>query len=68
MSGYDGEMTNADVMSGEEMAEYDRGVEALLDAQDEERWAEEAAAAEQHDAYDEHDDEEFEGLADGEER
>ncbi|MFD3640977.1 hypothetical protein [Streptomyces griseus] len=66
MSGYD-EMTNADVMSGEEMREYDQAAEALLDAQNEECWAEEAAAAEQHGQ--EHDDEEpFEGLADGEER
>ncbi|MEV7112355.1 hypothetical protein [Streptomyces anulatus] len=65
MTDYD-EMTNADVMSGEEMREYDQAAEALLDAQDEERWAEEAAAAEQRG---EHDDEEpYEGLADGEER
>ncbi|MEV7491432.1 hypothetical protein AB0O08_11825 [Streptomyces anulatus] len=66
MADYD-EMTNADVISGEEMREYDQAAEALLDAQDEERWAEEAAAAEQHDQ--EHDDEELhEGLAGGEER
>ncbi|MFH9610444.1 hypothetical protein [Streptomyces sp. NPDC017448] len=66
MTDYD-EMTNADVMSGEEMREYDQAAEALLDAQDEERWAEEAAAAGQHDQ--EHDDEEpYEGLTDGEER
>ncbi|MYR76551.1 MULTISPECIES: hypothetical protein [unclassified Streptomyces] len=62
MSDYD-EMTNADVMSGEEMHEYDQAAEALLDAQDEERWAAEKAAA--TDPYDE---EPFEGLADGEER
>lgn len=38
MSDYD-DMTNADVMSGEEMREYDQHDEAVLDAQDEERWA-----------------------------
>ncbi|MFJ6810636.1 hypothetical protein ACIQRK_32310 [Streptomyces anulatus] len=65
MTDYD-EMTNADVMSGEEMREYDQAAEALLDAQDEERWAEEAAAAERHAGPD--DEEPFEGLADGEER
>ncbi|NEB57640.1 hypothetical protein G3I48_36005 [Streptomyces griseus] len=64
MTGYD-EMTIADVMSDEEMREHDQATEALLDAQDEERCAEEAAAAEQHNGYDE---EPFEGLADGEER
>ncbi|GAA2985193.1 hypothetical protein [Streptomyces fulvorobeus] len=41
MDAYD-DMTNADVMSGEEMHEYDQAAEALLDAQDEERWAAEA--------------------------
>ncbi|MFJ9887164.1 hypothetical protein ACIQRW_15020 [Streptomyces sp. NPDC091287] len=46
MSDYD-EMTNADVMSGEEMREYEQAAEALLDAQDEARWAEEESAAEQ---------------------
>ena len=40
-SDYD-EMTNADVMSAEEMHEYDQHDEAVLDAQDEERWATEA--------------------------
>ncbi|MGW7712164.1 hypothetical protein [Streptomyces sp. NPDC054771] len=47
------EMTTADVMSGEEMREYEQASEALLDAQDDARWAEETAAAEQppeHDA------------------
>ncbi|THA31777.1 hypothetical protein E6R18_15705 [Streptomyces sp. A1277] len=61
MSDYD-EMTNADVMSGEEMREYDQAAEALLDAQDEERWAAEEAAAQLDDG------EPWEGLADGEER
>ncbi|MFI5808997.1 hypothetical protein [Streptomyces sp. NPDC051561] len=61
---YDG-MTNADVMSGEELAEYERDGEARLDAEDELRFAAEAAAA----AAAEYDDgEPFEGLADGEER
>lgn len=41
MDDYD-EMTNADVMSAEEIAEYDQHDEAALDAQDEERWATEA--------------------------
>ncbi|MFJ2882429.1 hypothetical protein [Streptomyces sp. NPDC087272] len=40
------EMTTADVMSGEEMREYEQASEALLDAQDDARWAEETAAAE----------------------
>ncbi|MFS0697791.1 hypothetical protein [Streptomyces nitrosporeus] len=62
MTDYD-EMTNADVMSSEEMREYDQAAEALLDAQDEERWAAEEAAAAQPD-----DEEPYEGLADGEER
>lgn len=66
MTDYDDEMTNADVMSGDEMHEHDQAAEALLDAQEEERFAEEAAAAEQRSqAYDE---EPFDGLADGEER
>ncbi|MGX1483420.1 hypothetical protein RKD45_002496 [Streptomyces griseus] len=43
MSDYD-DMTNADVMSADEIAEYDRHDEAVLDAQDEERWAAEDAA------------------------
>lgn len=60
MRDYD-EMTNEDVMSGEEMREYDQAAEALLDAQDEERHA--AEADEEHD-----DGEPFTGLADGEER
>ncbi|MEV5261763.1 hypothetical protein AB0L02_27450 [Streptomyces anulatus] len=63
MSDYD-EMTTADVMSGAELHEYEQAGEARLDALDEERWAEEAAAAEQPDE----DDDEFDGLADGEER
>ncbi|MFE3371204.1 hypothetical protein ACFXOK_16580 [Streptomyces sp. NPDC059173] len=65
MTDYDSEMTNADVMSGDEMREYDQAAEALLDAQDEARFAEEATATGQRDACDE---EPFEGLADGEER
>ncbi len=40
---YEG-MTNADVMSGEELAEYDRDAEFAQDAADEERWAAEAEA------------------------
>jgi hypothetical protein len=65
MSDYD-EMTNADVMSSEEIREYEEHDEALLDAHDEQRWAaEEAAAAETARPGD---DEPFEGLADGEER
>lgn len=36
MSDYD-DMTNADVMSADEIAEYDRHDEAVLDAQDEEK-------------------------------
>lgn len=36
-------MTNADVMSGEELAEYDRADEFALDAADEERYREENA-------------------------
>ncbi|MFB4424820.1 hypothetical protein C5F59_027540 [Streptomyces sp. QL37] len=63
MSGYD-EMTNADVMSAEEMHKYDQAAEALLDAQDEERWAAEAEAEPAQPG----DDEPWEGLADGEER
>ncbi|SCD61496.1 hypothetical protein [Streptomyces sp. PpalLS-921] len=66
MSDYD-EMTTADVMSGEEMHEYDQAAEALLDAQDEARWAAEEAAAETRTAADP-DDEPWDGLADGEER
>ncbi|MCX4676716.1 hypothetical protein OG413_15635 [Streptomyces sp. NBC_01433] len=58
----DDEMTNADVMSGEEMREYDQAAEALLDARDEERWAAEEEADRPGD------DEPWEGLADGEER
>ncbi|MFE6931766.1 hypothetical protein ACFVDT_07015 [Streptomyces sp. NPDC057699] len=67
MSDYD-DMTNADVMSGEEMREYDQAAEALLDAQDEERWAAEEAAAETRAAADPDDEEPWEDLADGEER
>ena len=36
------EMTNAGVMSAEEIHEYDQHDEAVLDAQDEARWAAEA--------------------------
>lgn len=43
MSDYD-DMTNADVMSGEELAEYDRDAEFRLDAADEQRALEEDAA------------------------
>lgn len=43
MSDYE-HMTNADVMSADELAEYDRDAEFLLDAQDEARDAEAAAA------------------------
>jgi hypothetical protein len=39
------DMTNADVMSGEELAEYDRDAEFRLDAADEQRALEEDAAA-----------------------
>ena len=48
MDPYD-EMTNADVMGADEIAEYDQHAEAVLDAQDEARWAAEEAAAEQRD-------------------
>ncbi|MFF2525913.1 hypothetical protein [Streptomyces liangshanensis] len=61
MSDYD-EMTTADVMSGEEIREYDRAGAALLDARDEERWAEEDAAQARDD-----DAEPFEVLYDEEE-
>lgn len=58
------EMTNHDVLSAAEIREYEEAGEALLDAQDEERWAAEEAATEaQHDAEDP-----WDGLADGEER
>ncbi|MFF1416549.1 hypothetical protein [Streptomyces sp. NPDC058280] len=59
MDAYD-EMTNADVMSGEEMREYDQDAEARLDAQDEERWATEETAAGAHGT-----EEPCEGPADG---
>lgn len=50
MSDYDG-MTNADVMSADELAEYDRDAEYRLDAADEERaLAEERARAAEHGA------------------
>ncbi|MFE4691245.1 hypothetical protein ACFRH6_14445 [Streptomyces sp. NPDC056749] len=65
MSDYD-EMTNADVMSSEEMREYEQVSEAVLDAEDEERWAAEEAAAETCAAADP-DDGPWEGLADGKE-
>ncbi|MFD6421566.1 hypothetical protein [Streptomyces sp. NPDC060198] len=59
------EMSNLDVMSGEEIREDDQRAEAMLDAEDEARWAaEEAAAAE--DDYE--DTEQFAGLADSEMR
>ncbi|MEU8886722.1 hypothetical protein [Streptomyces sp. NPDC048442] len=64
MGEYD-EMTNADVMSGDEMREYEEAGEAALDAADEERFAAKEAAAEAAE-YD--DGEPWEGLADGEER
>ncbi|MYV53133.1 hypothetical protein [Streptomyces sp. SID3212] len=67
MGDYD-EMTAADVMSGEEMREYDKAGAALLDAQDEERWAAEAAAEANDRDEDTDDDEPFEGLGDGEDR
>ncbi|WP_186343709.1 hypothetical protein [Streptomyces sp. CFMR 7] len=38
MSDYD-DMTNTDVLSGEEMCEYDQVDEALFDTQEEKRWA-----------------------------
>lgn len=47
MSDYD-EMTNADVMSADEIADYDQHDEAVLDAQDEERWAAEDTARNEH--------------------
>lgn len=62
MSDY-GEMTNADVMSGEEMHEYDQRAEALLDAEDELRWAAEDSVEPAGHA----DDEPGEDLADDEE-
>ncbi|MVO87897.1 hypothetical protein GPA10_24850 [Streptomyces sp. p1417] len=43
MSDYDG-MTNADVMSADELAEYERDAELRLDAADEERALEEERA------------------------
>ncbi|MEU2134419.1 hypothetical protein [Streptomyces sp. NPDC018352] len=65
MDGHDyDEMTNADVMSGEELREYEEANEALLDAQDEERQAAEEAAEPAQPG----DDEPWEGFADGEER
>ncbi|MFD8687830.1 hypothetical protein [Streptomyces sp. NPDC059651] len=63
MSDYD-EMTNADVLSAEEIRLYEEAGEALLDAQDEERDAAEEAAAEAQSG----DDEPWDGLADGDER
>ncbi|MFE2930625.1 hypothetical protein [Streptomyces sp. NPDC059278] len=65
MDGHDyDEMTNADVMSGEELREYEEANEALLDAQDEERQAAEEAAEPAQPG----DDKPWEGFADGEER
>ena len=46
MSDYD-DMTNADVMSADEMTEYDQHDEAFLDAQDEARWAAEDTATDE---------------------
>lgn len=45
MDPYEG-MTNADVMSADEITEYDRDAELALDAADEERWARDDAQAE----------------------
>ncbi|MFG3349520.1 hypothetical protein ACGF1Z_31235 [Streptomyces sp. NPDC048018] len=59
MSAYD-DMTNADVLSADELYEMDRADEYRLDAADEERWALEAD--EQRDA------DPWLGYADGEER
>jgi hypothetical protein len=59
------EMTNEDVMDPAEIREYEQSGEARLDAEDEARWAVEAAAAE---AAHHEDGDEFDGLADGEER
>ncbi|MER6515077.1 hypothetical protein [Nonomuraea sp. NPDC001636] len=63
MSDYD-DMTNADVLSADELAEFDRADEYRLDAEDEARWAAEDAAADTQPA----DEEPWDGLADGEER
>ncbi|MFF2651498.1 hypothetical protein [Streptomyces sp. NPDC058045] len=54
MSDYD-ELTNADVMSADETAEY------ALDAADEARWAAEDAAAQAAEPYDDGDDGECHG-------
>ncbi|MFD4320126.1 hypothetical protein [Streptomyces sp. NPDC058548] len=43
MSEYD-DMTNADVLGADELAEMDREAEYRLDAEDEARWAAEEAA------------------------
>ncbi|MFD3517725.1 hypothetical protein [Streptomyces sp. NPDC058657] len=45
---YEG-MTNRDVMSADEIEEYDRDGEFALDAADEERFAAEETAAAEHD-------------------
>lgn len=45
-------MTNADVMSASELAEYDRDAEFALDAADEERHLADAEANDHHDAAD----------------
>lgn len=63
MSDYD-DMTNADVLDPAELAEMDRADEYRLDAEDEARWAAEAAAVGAQPA----DEESRHGLADGEER
>lgn len=62
---YEG-MTNADVMSGEEMAEYDRAAEFAMDAADEERWAEANAANQYDDEHYDVDDEDQGDDEDGE--
>ncbi|MER5677373.1 hypothetical protein ABT081_10590 [Streptomyces sp. NPDC002238] len=67
MSDYD-DMTNADVMSADELHEYDQHDEAVLDAQDEERWAAEDAAAEMRAAANPDAEQSWDGLVDGQER
>lgn len=57
-------LTNADVLSAEELYEYDRDDEFRLDADDEARNIAEAEANDHHDAYD---DEPYEADEDGDE-
>ncbi|MGQ4514237.1 hypothetical protein [Streptomyces sp. DW26H14] len=69
MNEYD-DMRTEDLFTGDELREMEQAAEARLDAEDEARWAAEAAAAEtSSDADDEDDegDELWEDLADGEE-